>query len=122
MTFGHHRGRGPWPPRWQGAFFAYYVRAGLHRRNFFLIGAAMLLNGLLVGVMGHLVGVDVHHRARGYALLAVFVLMLWGFAARSRDASPDRSSSSPASPRRLAGGTSPPATRSADAARGARPS
>ncbi len=81
------RGRGwhgHWPPRWQagGFFFAHYIRATLHRRIFMLIGAAMLVNGVIVGVMGHAVGVDADHRARGYALLGLFVFMLWGVSGK----------------------------------------
>ena len=37
-------------------FFAYYVRATLHRRIFFLIGASLAVNGLIVGLMGHVIG------------------------------------------------------------------
>jgi len=63
-------------------FFAYYVRATLHRRIFFLIGASLAVNGLIVGLMGHVIGVDVHNRTRGWVLLALFVFMLWGVSGR----------------------------------------
>jgi signal transduction histidine kinase len=63
-------------------FFAYYVKATLHRRIFFLIGGTLAMNGLIVGLMGHVIGVDVHNRARGWVLLLLFVFMLWGASGR----------------------------------------
>ena len=76
-----------WHRAWQarlltGGFIAHYVRAATHRRIFLLIGAAMAGSGLLVGLMGHVVGVDVQHRTGGYALAALFVIMLWGISGR----------------------------------------
>ncbi len=69
-------GRRPWNAR--SFFFAHYVRARLHRRIFLLIGAAIIVTGVIVSVMGHAIGVDAHHRMRAWCLLALFVFMLWG--------------------------------------------
>jgi signal transduction histidine kinase len=63
-------------------FLAYYVRASLHRRIFFLIGASLVVNACIAGTMGHFIGVDASHRARGWALLGFFVLMLWAVSGK----------------------------------------
>ena len=85
---GGRRGRGG-RERWRalptepfGNFFAYYVKATLHRRIFFLIGASLVINGCVVGMMAHLIGIDGEHRTRGWILLGLFVVMLWGVSGK----------------------------------------
>jgi two-component system, OmpR family, sensor kinase len=63
-------------------FFAHYIKATLHRRIFFLIGGAMIVNGVVAMVIAHAMGVDVHNRTRGAYVLAFFVLMLWGVSGK----------------------------------------
>jgi len=81
----HRPGGAGWPwhhPRFRGGFFAYYVRASLHRRIFFLLGFAIVVTGIVAGGVSHLFGVDVHSRPRSFVLLAVVVIMLWGASGR----------------------------------------
>jgi signal transduction histidine kinase len=75
----HHHGWRAWQP---GGFVAYYVRASLHRRIFFLIGAALLVNGLLAACIAHVLGVDGHHLVRSVAVIMFFVFLLWGVSGK----------------------------------------
>ena len=86
MRHHGHRGRdwmhGKFLAHYREHFFEHYIKATLHRRIFFLIGVSVIVNGLVVGVVAHAAGVDVHNRARGWGLVVFFVLMLWGVSGR----------------------------------------
>jgi two-component system OmpR family sensor kinase len=65
-----------------GGFFAHYVKATLHRRIFFLLGAAIVTNGIVVTLLAHTFGLDVHQRTRAWLVVSVFICMLWGVSGR----------------------------------------
>ena len=68
--------------RYRRKYFAYHVKANLHRRIFFLIGVAMVVNGFIAVVVTHAIGVDVHRHTRGFIVLAFVIMVLWGVSGR----------------------------------------
>jgi signal transduction histidine kinase len=61
---------------------AHYVRASLHRRIFFLIGAALLINGLVAAGISRVFGVDGHHLPRSIAAIVFFIFILWSVSGK----------------------------------------
>jgi two-component system OmpR family sensor kinase len=78
----HHERWHAWHHAWhdwqRGGFIAHYMKASLHRRIFFLLGAAIVMNGLVAGCIAHIIGFDGHNRTRGILVLAFFILLMWG--------------------------------------------
>jgi two-component system OmpR family sensor kinase len=72
-----HRHHG-WHGWHRGGFVAHYVRASLQRRIFFLIGATIMVNGLIAAAISHATGGDPHSRTRGVLAIVFFIFLLWG--------------------------------------------
>lgn len=58
-------------------FLPRYVKATLQRRIFRLISAALLVNGLVVVLVAHVIGFDVHGQGRRWPLFLLFIAVLW---------------------------------------------